>query len=97
MKYHSKFAEMVAKYAMSLGYAMGGHMALGTGKASIMIPKHLIRELCDDQLNEQEYIAVKTELFKLLRSTTENRQGQWQFDNLHENGDSYVLAFRRYS
>jgi hypothetical protein len=94
MKDHSKFAELATRYAMSLGYAMGGHTAMVTGKASIVIPKHWIRELCGDQLDEQEYIAVKTELFKLLRSTVENRQDQWQFDNLHENGDSYVLAFR---
>jgi len=93
MKNYEQLALLCAKYAMALGIEMGSSTGLACGKAMVHVPKKWLRELCDDQLDEDEYIGVKTLVFKTLRAAAERQD--WGDVTLHENGDGHFLQFRR--
>jgi len=91
MKNHKRFAELCAQYAMSLGIEMGGTMAMAAGRIAISVPKRWIRDLCEDQLNEDEFLAIRMDMFGLLREIAKDKG--WTGCFLDDRGEDYILQF----
>lgn len=94
MKKYSEFAELCATLAMDLGKQMGDTLAMITGKVQTTVSKNEIRALCDDQFDENEYVAVKQELLDLVRAAARRRYFGGEVSQ-YENGEMYVLTFRQ--
>ena len=90
-KDYIKFAEFCAKYATIMGKDMNSEFGRVTGKIEIPIPKSAIRELLSDRLDEVEYASVKTEVFRILRTTAEGER--WENTYMSDDHFAYRLQF----
>ena len=95
MENYRKLAELCSNYAMNLGLVFDVPVTLATGQTSIHIPKKRIRELCKDQLDDQENVEIKRLVFNALRDAAASHG--WGEVDYDEDRYDYILNFHKTS
>jgi len=87
----NKFIKLCMTYTYNLGHC-AGTSPQETDNIAISVPKKWLRELCEDQSDEQEYESLKDQMFYLLKSVMMERG----WDNncvVEDRSNDYTLMF----